>query len=220
MILVTADCQTKGRGRRGKEWAALPKKSLLASYCFFVPKKGNFFSNITQIMAISSAKALEQIGFYPKLKWPNDILLSRKKVGGILCESLAIEEQIAIIVGIGLNLTMDKEDLEAIDQPATSLLLEGRVYVNVENLLLKVTKFFRKDVKVYLKWGFEAFLTDYSARLAHGRGQPLVLKEKDVYWKGVFQSINTDGSLNLLLPTGQIKRFYNGELSYGNGRNG
>ena len=66
------------------------------------------------------AQALESLQLKPRLKWPNDLLLSGKKVCGILCETT----EGWVVLGIGLNVNMDAEELAQIDQPATSLLIE------------------------------------------------------------------------------------------------
>lgn len=213
ITLVSADTQNAGRGRLTRQWFSPPKQNVLASFCFFVSKEQKNLFNIAQIMSLSAAKTLEGLAFHPKLKWPNDILLSNKKVGGILCETVSVEEKICVIVGIGMNINMPKSVIDGIDQPATSLLVEGGVEHDLAIVANGLSDHFVKDLDIFLKKGFSPFLVDYSARLVHVPNQSLKFHENDAVCEGTFHSLNEDGSLNLLLHSGEIKRCYAGEIT-------
>jgi BirA family transcriptional regulator, biotin operon repressor / biotin---[acetyl-CoA-carboxylase] ligase len=208
---VTADSQNEGRGRWDRKWISLTKQNITASFCFFVCRN-QYLANIAQIMAIAAAKTLEELGFQPRLKWPNDIHLSQKKAGGILCETLCLEERICVIIGIGLNINMPKEVLDLIDQPATSLFIEKGEQFDVAAITASLTYHFARDVDLFLKEGFSPFLPEYSSRLAHHLKQPLFFHDYNMACEGTFHSLNEDGSLNLQLPSGEVKRFYSGEI--------
>jgi BirA family biotin operon repressor/biotin-[acetyl-CoA-carboxylase] ligase len=167
--------------------------------------------NMGQIMALSAAKVLEELGFHPRLKWPNDIHLSQKKAGGILCETVALDDQICVIIGIGLNVNMPGEVCDLIDQPATSLFMEKGTEFDVNEITAKLTDHVARDIGVFFKERFAPFLVEYSARLAHRAKQPLAFHDHGALWEGTFHSLNADGSLNLLLPSGELKSFYSGE---------
>src|ERR1043165_1078103 len=122
ITLVTAEAQYGGRGRFKRRWQSPSKLNLYASFCFFVPKEQQNFSTISQIIGVSAAKTLETFETNPKLKWPNDLIVEGKKLGGILCETQVHGTSLFIIAGIGININMPKEFLNQIDQPATSLL--------------------------------------------------------------------------------------------------
>lgn len=213
ITLVSADGQNSGRGRLTRQWISPAKQNVLATFCFFVPKDQKNLSNLAQIMSVSASKTLEGLGFQPKLKWPNDIILSNKKVGGILCETVTVEGKICVIIGVGINVNMPKDVIASIDQPATSLLLEGGEELDLEQVIDNLSDHFTKELEIFLDKGFSPFLVDYTARLVHVSKQPLHFHEHDVVWEGTFHSLNEDGSLNLLLPSGKMKRFYNGEIS-------
>lgn len=128
LTLITADTQTCGKGRLGRQWISPPKQNLYASFCFFIDKGRKDIGNISLLMAVSVSETLESLGFHPQIKWPNDILINGKKAGGILCELAELSgpsDQMCAIAGIGLNINMPLEQLNEIDQPATSLLQEG-----------------------------------------------------------------------------------------------
>jgi BirA family biotin operon repressor/biotin-[acetyl-CoA-carboxylase] ligase len=213
ITLVTADMQTEGRGRLNRQWISPEQQNVYATFCFFVEKGTPPLFNISQILAISACKTLEELAFKPKLKWPNDLLINHKKVGGILCETVFLENSICVIAGIGINVNMPQKTAEAIGQPATSLLIEGGKKISIDNVITTLASHFSRDLAHFLEAGFSPFLVDYTARFVHTAKQKLQLSEKDVVWKGSFHSLNPDGSLNLFLDTGEIKRFYSGDLA-------
>ncbi|NGX41818.1 MAG: Bifunctional ligase/repressor BirA [Chlamydiae bacterium] len=213
ITLVIADQQYSGKGRYSRRWESPPKQNIYASFCFFVPIAQPNLVNIPQIMAISASEAMESLGFHPKLKWPNDLILSEKKVGGILCEMEQVRNHFCVIVGIGININMPQEQLQAINQPATSLLVEGKKTVGIEEVLQHLEVNFEENLKTFLEKGFEPFLSDFKSRLIHSPNQPLRFHYNNVLWEGVFHSINDDGSLNLELESGEIKRFVSGEIT-------
>jgi len=212
ITLITADTQTRGKGRFMRQWVSPPKQNLYASFCFFVPKGQKSLSNISQVMGVTAVKTLEKSGFHPQLKWPNDILLSKKKVGGILCETQEVSVHTCLIVGIGININMQKELLQTIDQPATSLLMEGGSPRDVQAIMEALQAQFSVDLDLFLTKGFSSFLAAYKKSLIHSPHQMIRFRDYNTIWKGTFHSINDDGSLNLQLETGEIKRFVAGEL--------
>ncbi|MGA8165004.1 MAG: biotin--[acetyl-CoA-carboxylase] ligase [Waddliaceae bacterium] len=212
ITLITAESQTEGKGRSNRSWISPPVDNLYASFCFFAPKKQQWLGNISQIMAITASKALESMGFHPKLKWPNDILLSGKKMGGILSEIQRQSTQVFVVVGIGMNINMSDVNLDGINRPATSLLLEGGKAVDVRKLIKQLQGEFALALPRFLKRGFSPFLSDYKKRLIHTPGQPLLFHDKEAMQKGIFHSINRDGSLKLELESGTIKHIVTGEL--------
>ena len=84
LTLVTADRQTSGRGRLNRSWLSPAKENLYATFCFFLDSHRQDVGNVPQVMALAATEILEQFDFNPTLKWPNDLLLRHKKLGGIL----------------------------------------------------------------------------------------------------------------------------------------
>jgi BirA family biotin operon repressor/biotin-[acetyl-CoA-carboxylase] ligase len=104
---VVSDTQTAGRGRRGRAWVSPPGSGLYMSV-LFRPKGWPpvFASRMPLMVAVAAAEAIEAVtGLAPGIKWPNDLLLSGRKLTGILCEADMDPEQIQFIVaGIGINI--------------------------------------------------------------------------------------------------------------------
>ena len=102
-ILVTADMQTKGRGRNEKEWNS-PKGNLYFSFGF---TRHNLINGISVKVGLIVAESLQQILKKDVLlKWPNDLFYLDKKVGGILVETSSINNIFKIVIGIGVNLQL------------------------------------------------------------------------------------------------------------------
>tara|TARA_Y100000816_G_scaffold284585_1_gene263077 strand:+ start:1394 stop:2083 length:690 start_codon:yes stop_codon:yes gene_type:complete len=102
-ILVTADMQTKGRGRNEKKWNS-PKGNLYFSFGF---TRHNHINGLSVKVGLIVAESLQQIlKKNVLLKWPNDIFYLNKKVGGILVETSSINNIFKIVIGIGVNLQL------------------------------------------------------------------------------------------------------------------
>ena len=79
VTLITASEQTAGRGRFKRRWESPPDVNIYATFCFWFDLHRTDLGHIPQILALASAQTLEMLGFFPKIKWPNDVLLGGKK---------------------------------------------------------------------------------------------------------------------------------------------
>lgn len=121
--LVLADEQTNGRGRRGRPWSAPPGASLSMSMVLRPPTPGAA-RILTLRLGLAAARGLDPLlPVHVGLKWPNDLQLGGKKLGGILCEAVAMKDRVSYVVaGIGLNLRRpDGGWAPALEGRATSL---------------------------------------------------------------------------------------------------
>ena len=118
--VVVAEIQTAGRGRQGRTWVSR-QGNLYLSIVFRPAIEHLPFLGI--LAGVATVRAIRKTtGLDPRIKWPNDIMLNRKKVGGILVESVSTGEKVAYaIVGIGVNVNLDKETLDDIEGVATAL---------------------------------------------------------------------------------------------------
>jgi len=208
---ITALEQTAGRGRWLRKWISPKGQNIYATIYFCLSKNCKQLSNVGQILSLSCAKVLKSKGFLPQIKWPNDLLLEKKKVAGVLCETISCEDRIGVALGIGLNINMSKEMLDTIDQPATSLAqLSGQTWT-VEQILNPLLQQFIKDLNLLIKQGFEAFWQNYEELLAY-KGQVISCNDGLHSLKGICHSVNSDGRLNLLLPSGQMQTLSAGEV--------
>ena len=125
--LIIADQQAKGRGRRQNKWYSVEGKSLTFSFILLPEIDLEKLGILPLLTGVSIVKGIHNISNIPSgLKWPNDIMISRKKMGGILIESRTIKHRIRVVVGIGLNVNESEDDIpNKIQGQATSLHIES-----------------------------------------------------------------------------------------------
>lgn len=163
LTCVSADCQTAGRGRLHRTWVSPSGVNLYVSFCFFIPASKECLFQVGQLLGLSTADLLHKQGFDARLKWPNDLLIEGKKVGGILCETVAVENLTCMIVGMGLNVNMESSSLNEIDQPATSLFTVSGKKFEISELLQNLTEKFAENLERFLAEGFSSFFQPLSA---------------------------------------------------------
>jgi BirA family biotin operon repressor/biotin-[acetyl-CoA-carboxylase] ligase len=130
--VAATDHQTEGKGRHGRRWLAPPETSVLASVMLHPPKERHL-PELSLVAALAAAEAIEgATGLTAQIKWPNDVMLNRRKVAGILSELSGGE----VVVGIGINVNQTRERLpHDTSTPAGSLrTLTGQTYVRAQVL--------------------------------------------------------------------------------------
>jgi BirA family transcriptional regulator, biotin operon repressor / biotin---[acetyl-CoA-carboxylase] ligase len=117
-LVILAEWQSAGRGRRGRSWSAPPASSLLMSLLLFPPPALDDPAWLTALAAVAAAEVVEAAtGRDARIKWPNDVRVAARKVAGVL-----VERGPAAIVGIGLNVNLGPDDFpEALRDSASSL---------------------------------------------------------------------------------------------------
>lgn len=120
-LVVLAEEQTAGRGRRGRTWVAPPRSSLLMSVVLFPPDPLDHPAWLTALGAVAAAEIVETAtGRQARIKWPNDVRVGGRKIAGVLVERGAA----ASVMGIGLNVNLEAHHLpEPIASQATSIAL-------------------------------------------------------------------------------------------------
>jgi BirA family transcriptional regulator, biotin operon repressor / biotin---[acetyl-CoA-carboxylase] ligase len=212
ILCVTADEQTKGKGRFQRKWVSPKGANISATFVIRLPLTTLHLISLAQLLALSFAKILLNHRLLPKIKWPNDVLVSGKKLSGVLCETSYQKNHVDVFLGIGINVNMEKETLDQIDQPATSLKNETGKTWERKKLLDELKKQFLKDLSLFLEQGFTPFHYELENLLAFKHEQIEVFDGKRV-WKGMLHSLTTDGQMNLLLPDGTMQNLLAGEVS-------
>jgi BirA family biotin operon repressor/biotin-[acetyl-CoA-carboxylase] ligase len=158
--LVLAESQTKGKGRLGRIWFSPKYKGLYLSLVLrpkILPAQASL---LTLLVAISICEAIEDLtSLEAQIKWPNDILVHHKKLGGILTElSAEMDEVNFIVIGIGLNVNNDKKTLVS---GATSLKEQKKESINRINLLQEILRKIEKNYLVFQKKGPEIIVAKW-----------------------------------------------------------
>lgn len=205
---VTAREQTSGRGRFERHWVSPRDQNIYATLYFTL---ASYLPNIGQLMAFSCVKMLRRHGFSALVKWPNDILIDTKKAGGVLTETLSHQNQIDVIVGIGLNVNMEEEALQTIDQAATSMAASAGKPWNLSQILHELMDQFLADLSLLQDKGFKPFRREFENCLAY-KGQTISCLDGTRKIEGICQGMTNDGKLILLLPNHEKIELSSGEV--------
>lgn len=157
LTVVTAAHQTAGYGRLGRIWLSPPHVNLYASFCLWREGGEEEAMHISHLLGLATACCLEEWGFTPCLKWPNDLLIKGKKVAGTLCEAVEADQRKGLVCGIGLNVNMTAEALQPLGRPATSLALEGGQFYDPFILLDALMHHFARNLSRFRREGFNPF---------------------------------------------------------------
>jgi BirA family biotin operon repressor/biotin-[acetyl-CoA-carboxylase] ligase len=134
--VVTATHQSAGRGRRGRQWLDAPGESLLMSVVLRPGIPPNLAPQLSLVAAVAVADALERAGVPAAIRWPNDVMVGKRKICGLLPEAVTTLEGALehVILGIGLN--VNQRDFPApIRTLATSMRMETGSERAVEGML-------------------------------------------------------------------------------------
>ena len=212
--LAVADVQTGGKGRRGRHWETPAGIAIAMSFALkpsFTPDKA---SMITLIAAMACSHAVEELtGQRAMIKWPNDLVLNRRKITGILTEMILEEDYIQqIIVGIGFN--MHQEDFpEELAEKATSIFMETGVRYSRAELVCLVMKYFADYYEIFERTGDLAFLQDeYNERLVSAGEEVRILSPGETK-TGFCIGINETGGLLVKDASGDVEEVTAGEVS-------
>ncbi len=125
--LIITDHQLQGRGRRQSKWSSTPGKSLIFSFLLLPKMLFEKLSILPLLTGVSIVKGIHKMtNNQCGLKWPNDIIMNKKKMGGILIENQVGKHGLGVVVGIGLNINESKDDiLEELQDLATSLYIDS-----------------------------------------------------------------------------------------------
>ncbi len=211
LTVVSAGAQTAGRGRENRKWISPANVNIYSSYCLFVPHHRKDLGNVAQVVAMAIADFLQRQEIDARLKWPNDILVDGKKIAGILSETTPIQDNTVLVIGIGLNVNMLKNDLKEISQKATSMAVEANQLLDLDTINSNLEQAIKQQLEQYMRTGFEPFLEPFRDLLIHRLGDAMQFHLGAQLMQGTFHSINRDGTLNLILND-RIQAFNSGEI--------
>lgn len=198
LSLIIADEQTSGRGRAGRKWVSPRGASISLSLILRpVADEADTSSLFTGLAALALIDALKSHGLSAQIKWPNDILLNRKKCAGILVESVWTGDALdTVVIGIGVNvLAGSVPPEEELLFPATSLESELGKPLNRIDLL-------RDVLAAILKWrplmGMEKFIQAWESTLAFKGESVHVWQDNEPPIEGRVMGLASYGNLRLL----------------------
>ena len=200
--------QTGGKGRRGRVWQD-EGKDLLFSILFLEGLNEKHALALPLLSGAAVAQTLARLGFDPKIKWPNDVLLTDKKCCGILVEGVSETSIDAIISGIGINLNEDSFP-EDIAYKATSLHIQSGLTYGPKEVLALFLKEFDELYEDY-KRGGKRYLTLIRERF-YLLGKEVYLNYHNENLSGTVEGIDDEGSL-ILNDGKRVHHLISGEVS-------
>ncbi len=211
---VVADSQSRGKGRLNRSWQSPPGANIYTSLVLRPRIAPTAAPQLTLVAGVAVAELLAR--YLPgtvTIKWPNDILIGGKKVCGILTEMKSSAAGVDfIILGIGLNVNMDREDFEpALQDTATSLKIATGMKLDRREIISELFHMLETWYRVFLMRGFpgvrEAWL-----RHADILGRPVRVVFREDSQTGVVVGIDADGTLIIKDDRGATQRVVAGDV--------
>lgn len=212
--LILADRQTAGRGRRGRIWESEAEENIYMSLYLrpeFSPVKA---SMLTLVMAYSVEEALrKKWKIEAQIKWPNDLVLNKKKICGILTEMTMDGRKIqSVVIGVGINLG-NKEFPEELRDSATSIWMETRTHFSKEELIDEIMQEFEQQYEVFCRAGDLTPLMDGYNKVLVNRGKEVMIHDAKGAYRAVADGINQKGELQIEKEDGTKENIFAGEVS-------
>jgi BirA family transcriptional regulator, biotin operon repressor / biotin---[acetyl-CoA-carboxylase] ligase len=214
--LIVADEQTEGRGRMVRKWYSPKGTGIWASFILRPDIQIQHAPQLTLLSAVAVVQAIKKVTHItPEIKWPNDILISGRKVCGILTELQAEEDRIqSVILGIGINVNQDKNDFSAeIIKKATSLKIELGKTVNRSSLIQSLCYYIEQLLHLYISEGFTPIKSLWET-YAVSIGKRISARTVKGTFDGVALGINNEGVLLLKQDNGEIVEIISADIDF------
>jgi BirA family transcriptional regulator, biotin operon repressor / biotin---[acetyl-CoA-carboxylase] ligase len=214
--LIVADEQTEGRGRMVRKWYSPKGTGIWASFILRPDIQIQHAPQLTLLSAVAVVQAIKKVTHItPEIKWPNDILISGRKVCGILTELQAEEDRIqSVILGIGINVNQDKNDFSAeIIKKATSLKIQLGKTVNRSSLIQSLCYYIEQLLHLYISEGFTPIKSLWET-YAVSIGKRISARTVKGTFDGVALGINNEGVLLLKQDNGDIVEIISADIDF------
>jgi len=213
--VVVAEKQLQGKGRLGRVWDSPKGQGIWMSVIIRPPILPIYAPQITFVLAVGMARAIHKaLGLKAEIKWPNDILINRKKVAGILTElSAEIEKVEYIVFGIGVNANQKIEEFpEEFRNKAVSLSMSlGRDVSRVE-VLRAMLEELEKTYNEYLERGFDYILKEWKANsITLGKDVQIIMDQEKLEGKAI--DLDSSGCLIIKDKNNNLHRIIAGDVS-------
>lgn len=203
--VVVAETQTAGRGRSGRQWYSPPGKNL---YCSVVLRSmpspdqlALWLSWIPLIAGLAAVRAVQTTAaLHPSVKWPNDILVGTRKLGGTLCESTGLgSAHPFVVVGIGLNVNLLRHEFpDDLRELATSMAIEADRSFDRAAVLAALLLELESRCDAFLAGRHRDLLNEYVLRCSTVGQQVCIDLAHGERVEGYADSISPDGSLRVV----------------------
>jgi len=207
--VVTATHQSAGRGRRGRQWLDAPGQSLLMSIVLRPAIAPGLAPQLSLVAAVAVADALGLAGATAAIRWPNDVMVGKRKICGLLPEAVTTREGALehVILGIGLN--VNQADFpEPIRELATSMRIETGGERAVDAMMATVLAALEDRYRRFVQAGLGALLPAWLERAQGIGGRATAADGRE----GIAVGLDLDGALLLRTDSGETMRVVAGEV--------
>lgn len=213
-LVVISEEQTAGKGRLNRQWVSSKGKGLWTTWIVKPDLLPHEAPPITLVVALALAKAIHSTtGIQVDIKWPNDLLIDGKKVGGILTELQATPDKIeAILIGIGINVLQAEDELnQDLTKRATSLAIECDTAVDRTKLLAAMANELEQAITTFETQGFRRFQIEWE-RHSTMIGKKVTATTVRETIQGIALGLNEHGAL--LVQTGDgVRTLFSGDVT-------
>ena len=214
--VIQATVQTDGHGRLSRRWISHVPGNLCVSIVLkptHRPPADLPLANLSQLLSVSTCRVLDAHNATARIKWPNDVLVGDQKIAGLLAETVVrgAGEFMGLVLGLGINLNLDRKNLAAIDQPATSLAVWTGKPVDVAAFRDAVLDDFFNRYDGFLENGFRSIRDEYVA-LCPFIGKEITIRRGQETIHGRALGLTADGALEVKLPGGTLRAVELGEI--------
>lgn len=213
--VIVADMQEKGRGRLGRRWLSPAGLNVYMSIVLVPAVSPREATLLTIMSSVACATALrERCGADVRIKWPNDLMIEGKKIGGILTEIKADPDRIAwAVIGIGINVNIDPVAFSGeMRKTATSIKAETGTCYRRSDVIIAILERFEKSYRMLLSGGGTGLIERWR-RLSCTLGKHVTVATGSGPVAGLAEDIDADGMLLLRLPSGELKKVGTGDLT-------
>ena len=214
--VVLAEHQWGGRGRRGRSWVAPPGGAICLSLGWQYPDMPADLSALSLVVGIAAVKALQALGIQGlSLKWPNDVVTARGKLGGILVEMRAeAGGPVQIVAGFGVNVRLDdgaRETVAATGNTADDIQSHTASMPDRNRIVVALLEKLVPALAEFPHTGLTPYLADWNSCDALF-DQEVHIENQGEITRGMARGIDTHGALLVETP-GEVHRFISGEVT-------
>lgn len=211
--VVLADEQTAGKGRRGRVWENPRGVNLAFTFLLRPDFQPEAAPMLTLVMGLSVAQVCRDFGLDAWIKWPNDVVVNRKKICGILTEmSAQIDYVNYVVLGTGININQ-KSIPEELEDRATSFYLETGKCFSRAQIAAAVIEKFEENYEIFIQTCDLSTLQDSYNQILVNRNQQVKVLDLNHEFTGTAQGITSGGELLVRTENGKTEKIMAGEVS-------
>ena len=214
LTVISAFEQTSGRGRMHRKWITVPGTSVPMTVIIRPsPEEMNYLNLFSPLTGLAVREGLAAgWGIKGEIKWPNDVLLNRKKICGILCETLWEGDDLqALILGLGTNLLHGAApDIPDPTYPASSVEDETRIIISYSKW---IACFLKQLIRIRPLIGKPEFFELWEKSLAYRNERVTLISPDGTAEYGIVKGIDKDGNVIVKNQAGEVRTYLAGEIS-------